>query len=407
MPNNQADNSSYVPTILVKKTDGTSVRMTLSQFSAYQRSLKPNESAPVEKTVPVATPLPEPVKEELIVPVEKPVEKNEDQKIKRSEDQAVYNLPAVNSEHKLATTSPVKNIFIDEAAFQSKKNEHNFISHDWQASDHESLLTEDVGEVARHPGVSALPATNFGLANGLIEKLSFSVDEDLGNRLYSLLISWIKGVRNQDQVREYAQRDKQSGGFGLDAQQVEELIKALPQLADLSVKKTEEQNKPISIQQNINNTNESFGLQNEKNNLSVISSIRHQNNLPAKNIMHDVQAPVRRIEEPKPEEKVSVGPIEQLQQFSLLDLRRLASDEEKASEILWNKFQVIRQDSYIWFSKALRAWQESPIMNDYEQVLTEAINKKIGLNSLLGQDKTKMNQNEFLAIASLNKKLGG
>ncbi|MFZ2978185.1 MAG: hypothetical protein WA057_00765, partial [Candidatus Magasanikiibacteriota bacterium] len=193
--------------------------------------------------------------------------------------------------------------------------------------------------------------------------------------------------------------------LGLDEEKVEELLQVLSKHTSISANKIDKNyESSASNKQTTVDLPKKNSLNNTKNDFKNTDQ-KYQNNFPAKTIMHDVQAPVQTVVEQKVEEKISVGPIEQLQQFTLLDLRRLASDEEKASEILWNKFEVLRQESYMWFLKAVKAWQTSPIMGDYEQTLIDAINKKMRLNDLLGQDKNQMNQNEFLAIASLNKKL--
>ena len=116
-------NKSPQPTILVKKSDGTSVRMTLAEIRAAKSgstkvapdksvstTVAPDKSAPV-KVAPVISGNKVPLKKQE----DKKIIKQKKEKKKKIEPNDKITFPAVETPHELATTAPVSNIFIDEA----------------------------------------------------------------------------------------------------------------------------------------------------------------------------------------------------------------------------------------------------------------------------------------------------
>ena len=118
-----------------------------------------------------------------------------------------------------------------------------------------------------------------------------------------------------------------------------------------------------------------------------VTSYKLQEHRP---IMHDVIAP-------KEEAKASVGPIEELQQVTLTDFRRLSSNPTQAGEILLGKFDGLKEESYLLFLKAVQSWYNSPLYKQYQQIIADAINKTVKIKDALGQ----MKEEEYKAIVKL------
>ncbi|MFZ2978729.1 MAG: hypothetical protein WA057_03600, partial [Candidatus Magasanikiibacteriota bacterium] len=177
--------------INVKKSDGQAQKMTLAEFEEYKNNPRKN-LIEVEKDEPII--LENNTETESVEPLTSslPIEQSSEFETKDFSLSKVQTTSITNS-------TPVKDIFVDEAVYQHKQNIDNPLDEArvnpnvWSEADHESLLAEDVSEVARQPGISTLPTGDFSFISDLIGQLSFPVDEKLAIRLNSLLISWVKG----------------------------------------------------------------------------------------------------------------------------------------------------------------------------------------------------------------------
>ena len=113
--------------------------------------------------------------------------------------------------------------------------------------------------------------------------------------------------------------------------------------------------------------------------------------------MHDIIAPAAA----KEETKASAGPIEELQQMTLVDFRRLSANPAQASEILLEKFENLKEESYVLFIKAVQAWYNSPLYRQYQQIIADAVNQSVKVNQTFGQMKNE----EWMALVKLSEKL--
>ena len=66
------------------------------------------------------------------------------------------------------------------------------------------------------------------------------------------------------------------------------------------------------------------------------------------------------------------------------------------------KFEALRQESYLIFMDACDAWHESPLFKDYLASLEETINKSRKLIEVLAEKK-KLTAEEMRGIVKLNK----
>ena len=227
----------------------------------------------------------------------------------------MHPLPAIESPHELSTTTPVRDVFVDEAEASLK----------WGKDDHLSLLEEDFSEIEEIkqkqsgrsvPSVSPATTEIFPKNNNFKKPLP-------------------------------------------------------PPLPPLPLQSSG----PIAV--------------------APRPALR-----PApKNIMHDVVVEDQR--------RMTTGPEEEIQNFSIVDFRRLARDPNKAGDMLSAKFEGWREESFLLFMKTRKSWQNSPLHKTYIDFTTKALNLNTNIASLLQQDQAGQNLNmgEYLALVGVNRRL--
>lgn len=334
------------PTILVKKKDGTFVRMTMDEFKDYVRNTTPQSDAPLaQKATKVRT------ENETVAQIEK----TPNTRLPAPEAQEAKKIP--NTRLQKPDSKPT-----------AKR---------WTKEDHQSPL--EVGEVkeARKPEVvkTKLPEDRGDAFDAVIKNLKFPVADELRSRLKSLIVSRVKDIRSDDQVVEYATRSVANGGLGLAKAQAQELIGAIKSTNMATTNNTDTPKIQIPTEKVQVTPQMGPRLGNE-------TSYRSQEHRP---IMHDVVVPKESTF--GGERKASVGPIEELQHFNLSDFRRLSSNSAQAGEILLEKFIGLKAESYLLFLKAVQAWYNSPLYRQYQQTMADAMNQGLKIKDVLGQMK--------------------
>lgn len=432
-------------TILIKKTDGTQVRMTMEEFKVYKANLKNNNQTVVEKKEEKIDNITPKIEEQVIQPINQSVvESGEDDEEKLFDEadtlrveigknetknvsnfEIAHDLPAIITEQSLSTTTPVKAIFVDEAKYQKTKKpeinksrnqeinkpinlenkktkkQDNDILTKWNSEDHKSLLEEDDEEVKKHHIYTTLPSSNDELVNKILAQLSFSLPQDLSGRLQSLILSKIKDIRNDEQILEYAKKDKNAGGLGLSEGEADELIDVIKKnLGGKNNVKRQEVTEKIKAE--------------EKVVLESISSKAVYQQKPRtvfgeKPVLHDITTPtISKVSGEKVEtDKKSVGPLDELKTFDLKDWRRLANNPVKAGEELVKKFMVLKEDSYLVYLDGIEAWRQSPLYSMYKNIIATCVVSKQKIKDyLFDQDKsTILSSEEFDELVKVNKNL--
>jgi hypothetical protein len=329
-------------TILVKKADGSSVRMTLADFKLYKTGGVVSEKGKKKEELPV--------KIENILP---------------------------------AVLTPVSKIFVDEAMAKKKTIV-------WKSEDHESLLANDdendlkPSEVA----LTKLPVRRNDLLSKVLKNLKFSLKENLLARVDSLVISKLKDIRSDEQILDYAVRAENVGGLGLDKKKAEELLLAIkssltPVSKMVNVDRSQKNDEQI-LQQNV--------FSDRQKNV-----IKDFGNKP---ILHDVSPAQRVVEEVK---KV-VGPVDEIRGFTLVDFRRLGTSPKECVKILKEKLEVLKSDSIVIFLEAVLAWRESPLFRQYEENLSKAILSGKKIKEEIDANRG-LSWEEFLELANFNAEL--
>ncbi|MFH1947187.1 MAG: hypothetical protein ABIJ23_03470, partial [Candidatus Magasanikbacteria bacterium] len=185
-------------TILVKKSDGTQVRMTMEEFRAYRANENTKtpevESGDVEEKQEEGIEKDQTQDKEIdksaishqssaISEPQIQIDKSFSDSREPIAESYVEDLPMIESPHELATTTPVKNIFIDEAVYTkthgltASKHENtktqpyldssvgvpsiqspkqNSVKK-WTDEDHKSPLEDEMEELKKHEALEVLP----------------------------------------------------------------------------------------------------------------------------------------------------------------------------------------------------------------------------------------------------------
>jgi len=357
-----AQNGIKIP---VKKADGTTVFLTMQEFQEYRKSQE-KQAKPAEVVVPK-----EPLKP--VLPVEEKTQEI-----------------MIEPEQPLATTTPVKEIFVDEAIAKQKVSGPK-----WDKEDFVSLLDEGLKELDKKIEKENAIEEKLPECSEIISRMTFKLPQQLQGRFCSLVHTRLKGVRDNEQLREYAMKTEVDGGVGLNPAQVSEVInyveafgkgKTVPPVQ----KKKEDPTPKRDVVAEILKKNTDMGAYQFP-----------MGNYGRKAVVQDVK-PMPKVE------KRGVGPVDELGTFGLVDLRRLGNTPETSSLALKGKFMALRSESYLLYMQALEVWHTSPLFREYQKVILESLKNGMTFLQYFSQtpgEKNTMSLNEFIALVKLNGEL--
>ncbi len=121
-------------------------------------------------------------------------------------------------------------------------------------------------------------------------------------------------------------------------------------------------------------------------NFSLRSPVHHT-------VMHDITAP--------PE---ALGPVDEIAYLTLTDFRRLASTPEEAALRLKQKFINLHQESILLYLEALEAWHASPLYHSYVTSALEYLARGQKLTTAV-VDKKNIQLSEMKALVSMEREL--
>lgn len=357
------------PTVLVKKSDGTFVRMTLDEV----KKMKGGGNAGIASS-----------------PAQAP--RND------SKAQVAVDLPAGKPKSPKEILHYIQDDIVKEiASSPSKADPRNdrtreIASSPLRAPRNDNVYIEELSEKDGATPLVSVPRTNQ--AEEIIKKLGFSVPADYLNRLRSLIQLRLKDVRSEAQTMDAAMRAYGEGGLSLRKEEAEKLVVAcrvksgaLNEIASSPLQAPRNDSKTIEILRSVQDDRVKKGIAS-----SSLQAARNDNRFVPKAVIRDVVA--------KP---TNMGPVDEIRYFNLTDFRRLSSNPQEASRRLRQKFFALRDESYLMYLDALKAWNESPLFKSYMEIVHDAIVSKKNLSSDV--DKNKIQLPEILAIIAMEKDL--
>jgi len=307
------------PTILVKKADGTAVRMTLDE-------LKKMKSKGGQKQSPVTAkefPKPPILKVREIKPR------------KRQDTKAMFS----SLQKEAGRLSPLK------------RENSKILNTQWENKDHQSLLDEPFGDDNDLP----VPVKeNEHRLSGATPVKDLFVDEAKYQKS--------KDAKSSKESYTVTPVPTESGG-----------IHEVP----------EKEYKPTHLESKVD--------------LSIRPLMSLSKSISSKPTIDDVKPPKVG--------KQTVGPVEELESFSVADFRRLGVNMEAMENKLIEKFKTLKHDSYLRYMDGVKAWYNSPIYARYQDIISESLKQNKTLDVILREvTKTEdLKKEEFMVILRLNK----
>jgi hypothetical protein len=379
------------PTILVKKSDGTAVRMTLAEFQAMKKKdttsksdIRHPKSEARSGHMPHHTGKKTPHR---AAAHPKHAEKEHHRRLKETMTTA------------LSTTAPVTRIFEDEAIAADASRKH------WNQEDAASPL-EDSGIA---PTVQT--DTAFGSADATVEavikRAGWAMTPDAARRLSPLILSRVKDVRTDEQFLVHAMTPTHRGGAGLSPDQAEKLLSAIRSLIG-------RQSPPAPMRP-------PAALPPLAPPLPRIAAPM------AKQAMHDIvppksaagvapppmppKAPPQQPQPAKPPvmpaergTMARIGPKDEFASITLADFRRMGATTDAALSRMKEKFDTLKQESYMLFLDAREAWYRSPLYQSYIDIILASLRDHTPLAALVAPAGAKdgLTMEVVEAIAALN-----
>jgi len=343
---NMPDNTSQ-PTVLVKKTDGTYVRMTLAELETLKN-----------------------------------------QKSQTADRESIYSKAGKQ-----------------EISGESRNKLPEM--KDWSKEDAKSLLEEmDEAMEAFHPAIPTISQKRTGQVEEVMRNKGFQAPQQLVDRLRSVIQLRLKDIRSEEETKDVLARSVKEGGLGLTDPQAETVVRLCADAVEKEIKKEvavyhepgvpatatpfnvfvrgEGQSSPLTggFKGGVVPSNDSMSLTPPypPHRGETENQIRRQtrsilNSQPVKKVVvNDITAP-----------PLEMGPIEEIRYMNLTEFRRLSSNPAEAASRLRQKILTIKDESFLMYMDAREAWRQSPLYTQYLKKVIEAITKRKSLSSVLGE----------------------
>lgn len=433
----------------VKKSDSTATRVHLNQLDAFK-----NQPAIVKSVANLS-------KSDKSMGLENEIKQQEDlaakeekllQEIKKeAADRQVAAKPAVASQPAGSTDQAKKIYQILKQARLAKPVAKPVVSAakgsvatkpiksgSWSKNDTQSLLTEKLAKLSSDQPLTSQSRENQ--VEKIVKQLGFTVTPDNQNRLRSIIQLRLKDIRDRELTKGTLLRPILQGGLGLLPSQAEQVLKLTDQITggprplprrdkqapaktgqELMIEPEElpevYREPPVPAKSTPFNSFKRGRLASEsaKQFLSPLRPISATGE-PAKDgqmeskelklklgsqksirpIMRDIVPAVKLTQE--------MGPIQDIQTMSLLDFRRLSANPVEAASRLKQKFQNLKDESYLLYLDGLKAWRQSPLFNGYMTAVESSLIARKPLSAVT-TDKSQIQPAEINALVDMEKVL--
>ena len=371
-----ADNQQQ-PMITVKKSDGSLVKMTMDEFHVYKASLDGKHVDPNASQGISLQP------NEVVTPQLAPS----------------LNLPMVEETMALASETPV---IVGETI-------HEFEQVNKVPVNEEMPVEEE--NLEAHASVSG---GTLNIVDEIVQSISFLVGESEQERLKSLVLSRVKEIRTDAQVQEFATEPIATGGLGLEQSKVAILQNAiehslLARAVASPLASAKQMMNPVvpsqaaSVRASLPGIIPSkIVLDKKVDGQKILSSLiasdaaeaQMKARITGKVIMHDVVVPQK-----------TMGPIDEMQAYSLIDFRRVGANPQVSADALIHKFDLLKNESYLLFLQGRAAWLKSPLYEMYLFIMEQSLSQKKDIAFILTQNKNGLTMQDIEEVARVSQSL--
>ena len=217
---------------------------------------------------------------------------------------------------------------------------------------------------------SPIPAKSFADSHveNVLSSLRFSVPKDYENRLRTVVQLMIKQVRTDEQTKEVSRRPLAAGGLALSDSQAEELVRVGHEELN---KMHPEYGVDLPATTTPFNSLKHESVVSKTPRMSPLLSSSRQNKVSS--ILESATPQRRPVMADVTLKPVAVGPIEELRTSTLTDVRRLAPIAKDAFARFGQKFVNIKNESVLFFFEARDAYRSGVIFEEYTAILLKAL----------------------------------
>ncbi len=277
-------------------------------------------------------------------------------------------------------------------------------------------------------------------------------DPALQKRCVDLVTAHVRGVRDGFQTREFFERGVDAGGLGMSGRRLSDMIEQMEHVVDAAEKEKhqtiqqEKQDQEMQKQEEKKKKEELIEKEEQvmaKRFVQATGKVPNERVVPAAPPLLRASAAVSahmqlqqqeaRIDTQKiraaivqtvkqepapaavPRSRVQdvqlaprlAGPTEELQQMSLTEFRRLASNPTQASERIKDVIGLLADQGYSQRVAGVQALRRSPLLQAYSSITTQALLSGTSVDVVLSNQKGKdgMKKTEYEALMQLNAEL--
>lgn len=277
-------------------------------------------------------------------------------------------------------------------------------------------MAEDQFAGGAHPVGDSVYET---LAEHILSRGFSDIQQGLRGRAKAIVLSRLKGVRDSLETRERLEVKEAEGGLEMEPSAAESAAKEIEvYLQNLSrghAQITEQELHDWHKQHATGESSSSAKIMPKEE--AVRSAKMMDIQPPAELLPVSSVSPIRNasftprvaknthVTDVFPSPRITVGPMEELRAMRFIDFRHRSSDPEVAAEQIHSKIELLTEESLSRKIAGIRAWQESPLFQNYLGVLMHAVATLTPIEEVLADtsvNSERISMDEFYAIAGLS-----
>lgn len=276
---------------------------------------------------------------------------------------------------------------------------------------------EEVRELQKKNSLPAVVVTPDyeSQAAGVIKSLDLSFSSEiLSTRLKSIIVSYLKGIRNMMDCKQAMMRPFVDGGVQLDSSTADRIFAALSDKRPVTSDKRQD-TPHITID---GKTVAEMAMLGERDAHYDLSALAKKGPLTPNVVTgkvdqyswrqpKEVVGKVQMLDIKKEAPKV-MSLLDELAFFDLIVFRRLSQVPEEATAKIKEKIELLEAESYQKRLEGVRAWRTCPLNKLYLKISDESVKNARPIEQVIASykdSKDNLSVNEFVAIMKFNKEI--
>ncbi|MFZ5365221.1 MAG: hypothetical protein ACOZBH_03430 [Patescibacteria group bacterium] len=254
--------------------------------------------------------------------------------------------------------------------------------------------------IEKEPVPAEMPVDKRQLEQQMIEAVArraySAITEKIGkqdeNKMMNIIISFLRLVRKEVEIKYILTASMRSGGIGLDDQRAETVIQIIKSfLPEISRKRLKIlRGEPLEIE-----SRQTPPIAKSAEPAPLIGRKKLSGLDETKPVISDITLGPG-----------LTGPVEELGGMDLINIRRLGSNREEIVSEIMERINLLAEQSLEQKIRGIKAWQQSPVYRMYVDLGFESISNNIPVEKLIEQKiaegKKVLNREEFQAMVEIN-----